>query len=597
MTRIFTRIFLSYLLIGMASATVITVIYYLIMQDALVERTYDQLSSINILKKERLDEYFQQAEAAVSSVADHLPTNLENIRQDNVPDEFVATIRELQSLHGFTSVSIHDSALTPIFSSGSDHIAFADLLKNTFSANKTSPFLCIDASIIAAKPTILYVFKGSVQQTAVYIVVEDSFENIQSILNQHTGMGASGESYLVGPDRHLRSQSRFFPETVPTEIMVNESAAYDSLHITHDYRDIEVLSVRRPLANKELHWSIYSEINLAEAMKPVNVLRNYLMVIFLALVGITAIVAVFVSREITKPILYLRTFIVKLSKGVIPDEPVRVSNSDEIRQIAEAVQQLIGGLKRTTQFAYAIGAGKYDVEFEKLSENDMLGDALLDMRNQIKALNELEVRLVREKAAALVEGQENERKRITRELHDGVGQLLTVIRLRLQAITGHETIVDEIKSLLAETIEEVKRISFSVMPSALVDFGLEAALQGLCNQVRKSSSLTIDLQYVRETDRNLSFEVAIAAYRIAQEGLNNILKHAGAQHVDLHIIEKDDELFLLVEDDGKGFDKTIETRGYGLRSMEERAKLLGGSFDVHSEPGKGTAIEVHLPIT
>jgi signal transduction histidine kinase len=136
------------------------------------------------------------------------------------------------------------------------------------------------------------------------------------------------------------------------------------------------------------------------------------------------------------------------------------------------------------------------------------------------------------------------------------------------------------------------------MPQALVDFGLEAALRGLCDSMKRYASLDIDFTYVRESDQELNFDITTALFRIAQEGLNNIIKYASASFVKLHVIQKEDEVYLVLEDNGKGFDveKANSSSGMGLQNIRERAKLLNGSADIHSVAGQGTVIEVHIPI-
>lgn len=157
---------------------------------------------------------------------------------------------------------------------------------------------------------------------------------------------------------------------------------------------------------------------------------------------------------------------------------------------------------------------------------------------------------------------------------------------------------DEIKSQINEAIAEVKRISYHVMPQAIVDFGLEAALKGLCDTIEKYSSTTIDFRYIREIERELDFEISIAVFRIAQEGLNNIVKHAGATQVNLHLLDKEDEVYFILEDNGSGFNENEigNNPGSGLRNIQERAMLLNGTAEIRSTPGTGTSIEIHIPI-
>jgi signal transduction histidine kinase len=106
---------------------------------------------------------------------------------------------------------------------------------------------------------------------------------------------------------------------------------------------------------------------------------------------------------------------------------------------------------------------------------------------------------------------------------------------------------------------------------------------------------------VRESDRKLDFDVSIAVYRIMQEGLNNIVKYAQAGQVNLHVLDKPDELYCVLEDDGRGFDTGTHLNGTGLgsglRNIRERARLMNGTAEIQSSPGQGTVIEVHIPLT
>ncbi|HEV8515722.1 MAG TPA: ATP-binding protein, partial [Cyclobacteriaceae bacterium] len=450
---------------------------------------------------------------------------------------------------------------------------------------------------------LVYVMPFILNEQKGYIVVKEKFQRIQQLLMERTGMGGTGESYLVGEDFRMRSSSRFFPTKLPRTISVRKVASDlpDTLsnnHIITDYRGERVVSYYRKLSTPHLGWIMISEIDFNEAMKPIRQLRNYLLLIALGLSVIIIVSTIFISNVISRPILYLKDVITSLSQGIIPQQKINVANRDEIGQIAGAISQLIDGLKRTTDFAHEIGSGNFNTSFTTLGTKDTLGLTLIHMRDQLKSLNEREIRLVREKAGALLEGQENERKRIVQELHDGVGQLLTVAQLRVEMLENEPALQKEIMSLINDTIAEVRRISYNVMPNAIVDFGLEAALKGLCENSRKYTSLSFDFQYVKEVDRPLSFEVTIAVFRIVQEGINNIIKHAKATHVDVYVLDKGDEIYVLLKDDGQGFyeEQVSKKNGFGLRSMRERATLLDGNLEVHSGRGKGTAIEVNIPI-
>jgi signal transduction histidine kinase len=286
-----------------------------------------------------------------------------------------------------------------------------------------------------------------------------------------------------------------------------------------------------------------------------------------------------------------------LSKGILPAQEINVKHDDEIGEITRAIKELIDGLKRTQDFAQEIGVGNFKASFTPLSEKDTLGLSLIKMRDDLKKLNEYEIALIKEKSVALIEGQENERKRISRELHDGIGQLLTVMNLRLELIDDHKEIKSEIKSLINQTISEVRRISYNLMPGALMDFGLEAALRDFTENIKKYSGIPVHFTYEkRQTGLNISFDTAVAIFRIIQEGLNNIIKHAAATRIDLSVKETDSRIEILLTDNGKGFDPNTIKKGLGLKNMKERTEILNGKFIIESVKEKGTTLDIIIPV-
>lgn len=605
--KIFTKIFLSHTVIGFFSAILFSFIFYFILRDSLIQRTIDQLSSINILKRNQLDNYFLGTRKNLEFLLAH-DLFLQHLDPSSSGQRRVLILNEInaiRNLYEFESIIITDSSGWPVLSTSPENLPLNAIFKKGLAdANR---FCIIDAStLLSSHETILLysipITSGGMKSG--HIIVKEKFQKIQRLLQETTGMGTTGESYLVGDDFRMRSSSRFFPGKAPLDIIVKTPAVVGAFtdrpddHVISDYRSEKVLSYYRRLGTPMMRWALISEIDFNEAMRPIIQLRNYLIVITFVIVVIIVLITLYISNAIAKPILYLRNIIITLSKGKIPEQKLQIINRDEIGQIAEAIDQLVRGIKQTTEFAYEIGSGNFNASFASLGPHDTLGIALIHMRDQLKGLNEREIRLVREKAAAVLEGQENERKRIIQELHDGVGQLLTAIRLRVEMLDSDETLRKEIMTLINDTIAEVKRISYNVMPNAIVDFGLEAALKGLCENIKKYTPLIIDFKYVKEVDRKLNFDITIAAFRIVQEGLNNIIKHAKATHVGLHILEKEEEIYMIIKDNGQGFEERqiFSKNGMGLRSMKERAKLLNGNLEIHSTPGKGTIVEMHVPI-
>lgn len=611
--NIFARLFISHTAIGLFVVVILSVAFYLFMRTALIQRTVDQLSSINILEKDLIGIHLLQ-----------LKSDLEGLKQQSILYALYERTRletqiradeqafdELLKFHGFENIWVYDNTGKQLFSTRGDSLTGIPHGMIRLSGNGPDSLKLLDATPYLNTPTTVLLYAMPVARDGERlgsIVAQVDFRRIQTILSEQTGMGASGESYIVADDFRMRSTSRFFPDQTPHSIMADSEPVrrvLDSLpddekpFVVKDYRGVEVLSAYRPVDIEGLNWVILSEMDLEEAMRPIIGLRNSLIGVTFLLMLAAMLITYVLSNAISKPVLQVKQMVVSLARGVIPARRAEVTSYDEIGQMAEAINQLTEALRRSTEFANAIGLGRFDTPYEKLSERDSLGTALIRMRDELKGFNEREHQLAKSRAAALLEGQELERRRITLELHDGVGQLLTAIKMRVEVLDGDEEKKEGIKAYINDTIAEVRRISYNVMPQALVDYGLKAAVAGLCDNIRKYSGLTIDFNWVEEVATRLDFDVSIAVFRIVQEGLNNIVKHAKATQVEISLVINEDSVYLILADNGKGFESARLNhghQGFGLRNMRERARLLNGTFEITSSPGQGTVIEVSIPM-
>jgi two-component system, chemotaxis family, CheB/CheR fusion protein len=207
----------------------------------------------------------------------------------------------------------------------------------------------------------------------------------------------------------------------------------------------------------------------------------------------------------------------------------------------------------------------------------------------------------------LVTAQEDERRRISRDLHDQLGQQLTAIRLRLQSLKercgSDEELcreVEDVQALVGRLDKEVDFLAWEMRPTALDDLGLGAALSNFVEEWSKHHHVPAEFHAASMGDARLPPEVETCLYRITQEALNNIFKHSQAARVSVILERADGDAVLVVEDDGVGFDASEAAgrggdRGLGLVGMRERAALLGGTVEVESEPGKGTAVLARVP--
>lgn len=200
---------------------------------------------------------------------------------------------------------------------------------------------------------------------------------------------------------------------------------------------------------------------------------------------------------------------------------------------------------------------------------------------------------------AVLEAEEKERVRIARELHDGLGQVLSAAKLNINAVDSHnqddDKLMDNAKKLLDDAVREVRSISHNLMPSGLMEFGLPTALDELVSKINDARLLEVSLT-IHEGAERLNHSVEIAVYRIVQEVLNNMIKHSKANKVQVLLDYRNDKILLLIQDNGVGFDTgTIEqSSGIGWKNIFSRVYMMNGDITIDSMPGSGTAVNIEL---
>ncbi|TGD79795.1 PAS domain S-box protein [Hymenobacter wooponensis] len=242
--------------------------------------------------------------------------------------------------------------------------------------------------------------------------------------------------------------------------------------------------------------------------------------------------------------------------------------------------------------------GYFDLYLVPLTRREENIGALLIMRDVtereelLAETTRLKLRQQKAVLEAILTAQEDERRRIAESLHNGVGQLLYAIKLHLEH-TADLPRTSPSFGLLEEAIRATRGISFELTPGVIEDFGLETAVKELVKRIPRPP---IRLQ--SRVPRNLPKNLQIAVYRIVQELLNNIMKHAKAGEVFIYLEKEDNHLYLSVEDDGVGFDSALlsEVKGIGLSSIRNRVELFNGEFRLESRPGHGTIVNIQLPV-
>jgi signal transduction histidine kinase len=297
-----------------------------------------------------------------------------------------------------------------------------------------------------------------------------------------------------------------------------------------------------------------------------------------------------------------------LRDEVYPRRMNMLAISDQIGALNEqqlnAGNQQVGSLfaqfrlRLGVTLAITLGLGLVLAAFSMFRILRLESDAALRYAEIAKAREEL-----KELSARLVEAQENERRAISRELHDEVGQSLSALLVELgnlsaaladgamRDLRGH---VDVIKRLAENSVQVVRNMALLLRPSMLDDLGLVPALQWQAREVSKRTGMRVDVAADHVPDE-LPEEHKTCVYRVVQEALNNCSKHAAAQVVRVTVSQADSKLLLTIQDDGRGFAGQNE-RGLGLVGMEERVTHLGGLFEVDSKCGQGTLLSVQLPL-
>ncbi len=226
-------------------------------------------------------------------------------------------------------------------------------------------------------------------------------------------------------------------------------------------------------------------------------------------------------------------------------------------------------------------------------------------RMQQQRISDLEVQQQLTATEGVLKGEEQERTRIAKDLHDGLGGMLSGIKYSLGKLkdaiipgSGGQLALDRNMDMLDSSVEEMRRLAHNMMPETLVKFGLDIALKDFCNNVNQSGALQVSYQSFNLDDLQLDQIRAVALYRVVQELINNTMKHAAASSAVVQISKTGEQLSVTVEDDGKGFNQQLlqHAKGIGWANIQNRIEFLKGSLDVKSEPGKGTSVHFELPL-
>ncbi|MFH2008771.1 MAG: histidine kinase [bacterium] len=258
---------------------------------------------------------------------------------------------------------------------------------------------------------------------------------------------------------------------------------------------------------------------------------------------------------------------------------------------------------RTGDLAHRGGVHSADEIGALTAEFNLMADSLELQRSQLEEKEQARARLL----DRIVSAQEQERQRIARDLHDELGQSLSVMYLSLQShkddCSHSQDAWTDLESQIDGMIDHVRRLAWQLRPAELDDFGLETVLTEHLAEVGKRTSVELDLCFVGQlaNGERLPGSIELALYRVAQEAVTNIIRHADARKGSLVVMRQQDSVVLLVEDDGKGFVIDSQDRAgahghLGLLGMQERITALGGTLTIDSAPAEGTTVRAVVPV-
>lgn len=272
---------------------------------------------------------------------------------------------------------------------------------------------------------------------------------------------------------------------------------------------------------------------------------------------------------------------------------------------------LIRPLHGLVQTMGQVGLGNFAVRATVFSDDEIgqlatafnkMAESLESYRSEVQEKEAVQISLI----GKIVSAQEEERRNVARELHDQLGQSLSSTLLLIESTCkgcpGMAEKCGTVKNSIRGLIDKVRQLAWDVRPSILDDYGIDSALARYVEEVSKRVPFRIDYQYVATHEMNrLPARIEVTLYRITQEAITNIIRHANATQTSVILHRQEYEVSLIVEDNGGGFDvAAIEkpsSNSLGIVGMKERAILVGGSFVVESLPGQGTTVRVIIPVT
>lgn len=399
---------------------------------------------------------------------------------------------------------------------------------------------------------------------AVYELIQDTLKNNEDVL------------YIFVTDPSGDVLAHTFGQAFPNELLgVNTLKSGEKYHLTVFQSEAGIVrDVAVPILDGELGTVRVgvTEIGLRRVVWQMT-WKVIAIALFVSVVGILA--AVLLTRVLVRPIQELVSLTQRVAEGEL-DVQGQVHDQDEVGILTEAFNDMTKSLSQSHR------------EREELVL-------------QLQEKEEMRLQLLNK----VITAQEDERKRISRELHDETSQALTSLMVGLKLLESEASVCEvgerlqDMRQIVSQTLEEVHHLARDLRPSVLDDMGLVAALERYVREYERTYLTEVDFHVVGFEGRRLFLPLEVALYRIVQEALTNVAKYADSDSVSVLLDWRGDWVSAILEDNGRGFDfEEVITKGggLGLFGMQERAALLGGTFKVESRIGVGTTVFIKLPI-
>jgi signal transduction histidine kinase len=364
--------------------------------------------------------------------------------------------------------------------------------------------------------------------------------------------------------------------------------------VTTDTRDGQTAVIAvAPLAAAP--WGVVIRQDEAETFAQARTLRRTILWLAPTLLGVALLFAWGAARSVRRPIVMLTAAAEQIAGGDL-DQPIPPLAEDEVGRLGRSLERMRVALRGSLE---TIAQDNLELEGRVESRTKEL-KALYERLQEREEWREELLRKV-------ISAQEDERKRLARELHDETSQTLSALAMKIETAlaawpqeASRERLV-EAKALTVRTLEELHRLIFDLRPSVLDDLGLLSAIRWYAERHLERRGIAVRCEF-SGTESRLQPELETALFRVVQEAITNIAKHAGAETVLVQFLEREDQVAIEIEDDGRGFSPgslpppAARERGLGLLGMRERVELFGGTFEIDSAPGSGTRIAITVPL-